>query len=127
VLSAGTALIAAWLAVVLAAVLPSRSPGSIPIWAAIMLLAIMLVVVGVAWLARPSRLLARALRVAGLAVGIVGGWLIAAWLVRSGDDGEGYELAIGAWFVLHGAAALLAPSGWAARRRSRRTRASTSA
>ena len=126
VLTAGTALIAAWLALVLATVLPARSAASIPTWAGITALAVVLVVLGLAWLARPSRLLALALQATGLAVGVVGAWLVAAWLgTPPGDGGEGYEVAIGAWFVLHGAVAVLIPALRAGRRPAGRPRAGT--
>ena len=110
VVSFGTALIAAWLAVVLVAVLPDRSPASIPIWIAVWALALTVVVVGVAWLARPRAALAWALRVLGIATAGVGGWLAATWLLTPpGQEGEGYVLFIGGWLLAHGLIAVVAP------------------
>ena len=107
----GTALIAAWLAFVIVAVLPDRSPTSIPTWTAICALAGTAVIVGVAWLVRPGRALVAALRVVAVATAVVGGWLAAAWLLTPPDqEGEGYLLLIGGWLVLHGIAGVLAPA-----------------
>ena len=121
--SAGTALIAAWLAFVLVAVLPSRSPASIPAWLAIDLLAVALVAIAAAWLASPGRRLAVALRIAGIAGAVVGGWLAATWLLTPpGQEGEGYVLLIGGWLLVHGVLAVAAPgSGIGLRRATRAT------
>ena len=107
----GTSLIAAWLALVIVAVLPERSPSSIPTWTAICALAVCAVVVAVAWLVRPGRALGAALRLVAVATAVVGGWLAAAWLLTpAGQAGEGYQLLIGGWLVLHGIAGVLAPT-----------------
>ena len=107
--SIGTALVVAWLTVVIAVVLPARSPASVPTWIAIDALAIALVAASGAWLARPSRSVAWATRILAVAVAVVGGWLVGAWLqTPSGQPGEGYLLLVGGWLLIHGSVAVLA-------------------
>jgi hypothetical protein len=110
VASIGTALVAAWLTYVIVAVVPARSPASLPAWVAVDLIAVALVVVGVAWLVRPGPVLTAAVRLLGLAAALVGAWLAASWIgTPAGADSDGYVLLIGGWLLVHGLLALAAP------------------
>lgn len=112
IVSIGTALIATWLTYVLVAVVPTRSPASMPAWIAIDILAIGLLAAGVAWLVRPGSLLARVTRILGIAASLVGVWLAASWIgAPGGADVDGYVLLIGGWLILHGVVVLLATRG----------------
>src|SRR4051794_19232448 len=87
--SAVTALIAAWLTLVLVTVVPVRSPASLPAWLSVDAIVIALLVASAAWIARPGGGIRLALRVAGIAAAILGAWLASAWLrASSADDVE---------------------------------------
>jgi hypothetical protein len=109
--SIGTALVAAWLTFVLVAVVPARSPASLPAWLAVDILAIALLAAGLAWLARPgAAAAAAATRLLGIAAALVGAWLAASWIgTPAGADSDGYVLLIGGWLLVHGVVAVLAP------------------
>jgi hypothetical protein len=108
--SIGTALVAAWLTFVLVAVVPARSPASLPAWLAVDVLAISLLAAGLAWLARPGAILAAATRLLGIAAALVGAWLAASWMgTPEGADSDGYVLLVGGWLLVHGIVAAVAP------------------
>jgi uncharacterized membrane protein HdeD (DUF308 family) len=110
VVSLGTALVAAWLTFVLVAVVPGRSPASLPAWLAVDILAIALLAAGLAWLARPGAATAAATRVLGIAAAVVGALLAASWIgTPAGADSDGYVLLIGGWLLVHGLVAVAAP------------------
>ena len=112
VVSIGTALLATWLTYVLIAVVPTRSPASMPAWVAIDILAIGLLAAGVAWLVRPGSLLARATRAIGIAASFVGVWLASTYIgAPGGADIDGYVLLIGGWLIVHGVLVVLATRG----------------
>jgi hypothetical protein len=96
-MAVGTALIAAWLTVVILLVVPERSPAALPVWIAIDILASAMVVLSAVWLGHPSRVVLVALRIAALAAVTTGIWL----LFPPGGGSEGYEVLIGGWLVAH--------------------------
>lgn len=117
----GTALIAAWLAFVLIAVVPARDPDRIGVWAAIAAVTIATVAASGLYLASGTTAGRRrgAAAVAAVAALVVGGWLIAIMVTASGAVEE-YVVVIGGWLVIHALAslALVARGGHAAAARS---------